>query len=202
MSDSIDVHGLPTLSPCPFCGGPAEIARQAPGGTGASGMEPYMQRAGCKQCSIWTGWRHPKEEWGKQSVHDKRLSAQLAEHWNNRATMRQSGEAVLWKPIETAPKDGRPVLATTGHYSVFTTRWEDGEWYDDMQLVRDPVYWMPLPVAPGSESAPPATSGLVEAARKLAAVLPDGAGLRYYAHGAELHALRTALAAHDASIGK
>lgn len=88
------------------------------------------------------------------------------------AALRQSGVAVLWKPIETAPKDGRPVLATTGHYSVFTTRWEDGEWYDDMQLVRDPVYWMPLPVAPGSESAPPATSGLVEALHGCAKALP------------------------------
>lgn len=75
----------PNLSGCPLCGGVASLESRAPGGTGASGMEPYMRRIGCKQCGLWIGWTHPRDEWGKQHIHDKALIDELATRWNRRA---------------------------------------------------------------------------------------------------------------------
>ena len=58
-----------------------------------------------------------------------------------------------WKPIETAPKDGTPILGVADR-EITTIFWcedywslcvsgafaEDGEW--------TPTHWMPLPVPP------------------------------------------------------
>lgn len=70
------------------------------------------------------------------------------------------GEAIGWQPIETAPKDGTPILGFAGdeytvvfwnpHYSELGY-WDlavcgahaiDGEW--------NPTHWMPLPKPPKS----------------------------------------------------
>lgn len=78
------------LKPCPCCGGRAERQSRAPGGTGSSGMEPYIQRVGCPSCGLWLSWEHPKDEWGKQAEHDKALCAKQTAAWNRRAP--QQGE--------------------------------------------------------------------------------------------------------------
>ena len=50
----------------------------------SSGMEPHMRRVGCKSCAVWTEWKRPKEEWGKQHIHDQELIDRLATLWNRR----------------------------------------------------------------------------------------------------------------------
>lgn len=70
-----------------------------------------------------------------------------------------------WRPIETAPKDGRTILAC-GRWSdgAVTVQWDCGEWaavWDGMAVIEsqsdfgteyltaDPLdWWMPLPVPP------------------------------------------------------
>ncbi len=57
-----------------------------------------------------------------------------------------------WKPIDTAPKDGTPILAVSGpgQYAVIVCykrrKWRpypaDSSWYEDL------VWWMPIPVGP------------------------------------------------------
>lgn len=70
-----------------------------------------------------------------------------------------------WQPIETAPKDGTPVLLWVG--SLWTTgRWSGWNWevletgigYEsDPVLPDDPTHWQPLPLGPNGEiaAAPP-----------------------------------------------
>jgi hypothetical protein len=67
-----------------------------------------------------------------------------------------------WKPIETAPKDGTPILALYAdawgmrRYSVrywSTGNWESGKegWSDEWRQLRkdQPTHWQPLPPPPG-----------------------------------------------------
>jgi hypothetical protein len=76
----------------------------------------------------------------------------------------------MWKPIETAPKDGTDILAALlyrdgGDGGVQTIRWHEpwGQWVmagcligiqnnvkDDENC--DPTHWMPLPQSPHAES--------------------------------------------------
>lgn len=61
-----------------------------------------------------------------------------------------------WQPIETAPRDGTPVLGYMPSYyqgkggrSVIL--WLDGEWFDNRAFATDPSHWMPLPDPPKGE---------------------------------------------------
>lgn len=53
-----------------------------------------------------------------------------------------------WQPIETAPKDGRRILA--GRTTVFIALWNSRakSWLDDAGYFRDPTHWMQLPTSP------------------------------------------------------
>lgn len=68
-----------------------------------------------------------------------------------------------WQPIETAPKDGSPVLvyAVEGctQWKFYTPLWicrweeghEDGEWIEaggELYTTCKPTHWMPLPKPP------------------------------------------------------
>lgn len=63
-----------------------------------------------------------------------------------------------WQPIETAPKDGTPILAYNPVTGPYQTRHEDGEWPMADWYKGDPdhpgiwyprpSHWMPLPTAP------------------------------------------------------
>lgn len=58
-----------------------------------------------------------------------------------------------WRPIESAPKDGRRVLAFAGA-RPFIAWYESGRivgWWDDNDLMRDPTHWRPLPDSPASQ---------------------------------------------------
>ena len=66
-----------------------------------------------------------------------------------------------WRPIETAPRDGRTVLAyfpaQAGHaarqdvIAVYWTGWGGGRWetaWSGAKLNAKPSHWMPLPDPP------------------------------------------------------
>ncbi len=65
---------------------------------------------------------------------------------------------MMWQPIETAPKDGKPVLLIVKGYQPVVGQWDDcaGWWYsEDNQPPEDwdrltyrPTHWMPLPAPP------------------------------------------------------
>jgi hypothetical protein len=81
--------------------------------------------------------------------------------------LRQLLSATEWKPIETAPRDGTPILlwapdyfendphADVGEWSDRVGAWssevgmmEDGPIGDDPDLCNGPDNWMPLPLPP------------------------------------------------------
>lgn len=57
-----------------------------------------------------------------------------------------------WQPIDTAPKDGMPVLLwepDAGEiFGRFVGDFELGEWWDDEGEIRYPTHWYPLPEPP------------------------------------------------------
>lgn len=66
-----------------------------------------------------------------------------------------------WQPWETAPKDGKPFLATwsdtRGDRYVQPVRWLNGQWlhtWDHGQLQAEPTHWMPLPTPPATPAPP------------------------------------------------
>lgn len=59
-----------------------------------------------------------------------------------------------WRPIETAPRDGSPVLVFDGeHYAVGYWAPEIGEWWvsKKMRTTMLGTHWMPLPAPPETE---------------------------------------------------
>ena len=53
-----------------------------------------------------------------------------------------------WQPIETAPKDGTPVLVWCDHEEV-TVGWNYGKsWNFENLDCRETTHWMPLPEPP------------------------------------------------------
>jgi hypothetical protein len=56
-----------------------------------------------------------------------------------------------WQPIETAPKDGTPILAYDGGIWVawwFVTNERIKGWATLDHVIDDPTHWMPLPDPP------------------------------------------------------
>lgn len=64
-----------------------------------------------------------------------------------------------WQPIETAPRDGTPLLGFVPSYYqgkggiclliwLKNAREPDGHWYDGHAFKTDPTHWMPLPEPP------------------------------------------------------
>ncbi|MDW9447152.1 DUF551 domain-containing protein [Sinorhizobium meliloti] len=61
-----------------------------------------------------------------------------------------------WQPIETAPKDGMPILATFWLWDnpeegrgVDVVSWDGAGWSTDAYPVYPPTHWQPLPAPPG-----------------------------------------------------
>lgn len=62
-----------------------------------------------------------------------------------------------WKPIETAPKDGRPVLLWWPYWHPHQPvigHWRHSQWNSELALTNcgpGPLYWMSLPTPPDPE---------------------------------------------------
>jgi hypothetical protein len=71
-------------------------------------------------------------------------------------SLRSPPVSAAWQPIETAPKDGSPVLGFMPKYfrgkgGQSVILWLDMEWSDMGAHPCDPSHWMPLPAAPDTE---------------------------------------------------
>lgn len=73
-------------------------------------------------------------------------------------TLNPHGESLMWKSIESAPKDGAfilvygelgGVLPPLGSCKFGVVHWVDEGWYlDGNEYTLAPTHWMPLPSAP------------------------------------------------------
>lgn len=65
-------------------------------------------------------------------------------------------EMVEWRPIETAPRDGTPVLVIWKAYLpevvCAVVMWDGDQWREADDIVSGPTHWLPLPPAPGAET--------------------------------------------------
>lgn len=71
--------------------------------------------------------------------------------------LRSRRAADAWRPIETAPKDGRSILlgrvgATRAYTGEYVTAGSSGWWRDTHGQQREPTHWRPIPPPPSKES--------------------------------------------------
>lgn len=147
------------LAPCPFCGSGARFVKHSAGVRGTMAFDSWDAVA-CAGCGATVG------------ACDRRFRNKddARKAWNTRAQ-----PAVLavpgWRPIESAPKDGRLILLNFGTKGVRAVSWdspwgdpvteENGIWCVDddkhgpypMRGYNDnsptaPTHWLPLPAAP------------------------------------------------------
>lgn len=83
-----------------------------------------------------------KREWGVS------LNVSFDDVWKEALSFKDKVEAMQWRPISEAPKDGTRILTTQNNYpdDIFCDRYvtEQNRWgYDS-----NPTHWMPLPPAP------------------------------------------------------
>lgn len=137
---------LDALEPCPFCGESSDLTVRVY----EHHDDAYVQCRECTTCGPDGGDR-----------------AGAIAKWNHRSQPMPEAAAQGWKPIETAPKDGTPILVTDSfiyrndpkkkqHHVYRAVFWNDeGGWeiYNDGEVIDEdgPTYWMPL-VEPGSAS--------------------------------------------------
>lgn len=65
-----------------------------------------------------------------------------------------------WQPIETAPKDGTPVITNGGDgyklpkvmQSVYDAGWWPDSWESPLEEAMNPTHWMPLPASTKEQS--------------------------------------------------
>ena len=68
------------------------------------------------------------------------------------------GNEMEWKPIETAPKDGTPILACDEGSYPYIVEWFEygsGVWIGADKMYWSPDYWMPLPSPPSKANISP-----------------------------------------------
>ena len=125
------------LKPCPFCGAIARLARLYNGGECA-----YCPNEDCAVQPELKGYLEPEEA----------ITA-----WNTRADV-SAPDNNGWQPIETAPRDGTPILSCVeGDPEPVIAWWDKWEYgcywktlneYYAMDRGRIPTHWMPLPQPP------------------------------------------------------
>lgn len=58
-----------------------------------------------------------------------------------------------WQDIETAPKDGTPVLVSIPEAILIVAEWysiPNGAWHSAGRRLAEPTHWMPLPAPPSA----------------------------------------------------
>lgn len=50
----------------------------------------------------------------------------------------------LWRPIDSAPKDGSRILLKSKHSSIADGTWSGQSWIWPY-IKKEPMYWMPIP---------------------------------------------------------
>lgn len=102
-------------------------------------------------------------------LHEARPATEIeAQIVANRAALSSpaGSAAEAWQPIETAPKDGTPILITrpTRHQTEegwHVVRWDDDWWtchdgqFDAPLRGSGPTHWQPLPAPPAIEGGQP-----------------------------------------------
>lgn len=89
-----------------------------------------------------------------QEVVEEKLRVELAEAHVKLEAAEARLSSQGWQPIETAPKDGTPVLVWDGsdamvsYWSNVTGLDGDGEWHTWALCAEQPTHWMPLPQPP------------------------------------------------------
>ncbi len=62
-------------------------------------------------------------------------------------------DAERWRPIESAPRDGRAVILAHMGGKPYIGKWCHDTWVDERGLSRGPSHWRPLPAPPTLDSA-------------------------------------------------
>lgn len=109
-----------------------------------------------------TAWIYSKTQTASRDLAIARIKERLITARYRTPSQVESESA--WRPIESAPKDGRNFLACSEASSVFYAHWANGvvdssDWTDDTGYrARYATLWRPLPPPP--DAATQATSGL------------------------------------------
>ena len=107
-----------------------------------------------------------KPEGGGKMAKKPTIAEDLIAGFSELADALERGDAAGWRPIETAPKDGTPILVWVNdrcHIMRSDDLLANPAWLDGFNV----RYWQPLPAPPGSTPAPARLTEAVELLRKI-----------------------------------
>ena len=152
--------------PCPFCGN--EVKSQSFWWHGcAPGNGPRGYYVFCLECSETDALDGPRRDTFEDAIaawNRRTPPAMSADHIGEATNMIAPMEAVAWRDIATAPRDGTEVIVRMaekvirlGWYFKPSSRTEG--WCDENGNRIFPTAWLPLPPAPSAHPAPIKPSG-------------------------------------------
>lgn len=148
------------LLPCPFCGHEAVTYRDSDGD-----WEAFCNND-LELCSGNVASRFPTE-------------AQAIAAWNRRIPPPSEGGGEGWRTIDSAPKDGTPVLVpypifkrgnntdVPDEYEVMIVYWKGVGWDRGWWMLHEePTHWQPLPSPPAPASPSKREEGEEDSSRR------------------------------------